>query len=78
MAGSLSAQALEALTFGRITATIFIFLVASFLVDFSQKPRYPKSLPKVGYGDGLVATLRNWVAYISSFNDWATEGYKKV
>lgn len=65
------------MTFGRITATIFIFLVVSFLVDFSQKPRYPKSLPKVGYGDGLVATLRNWVAYISSFNDWATEGYKK-
>ncbi|CAK7270334.1 hypothetical protein SEPCBS57363_004047 [Sporothrix epigloea] len=65
------------ITATRIIIAIFAFLVAAFLVDCALKPRYPHSLPRVGYGDSLLATLRNWLGYVFHFNEWVDEGYNK-
>ncbi|ERT00236.1 cytochrome p450 monooxygenase [Sporothrix schenckii 1099-18] len=65
------------LTVARIIAAVAAFLVAAFLADCALKPRYPRSLPRVGYGDSVIATLRNWFGYIFYFNDWVDEGYNK-
>lgn len=75
---SITAQLLESLTLGRVIAAITIFLVMSFVVDFAQKPRYPKSLPRVGYGYGIVGTVKNWAGYMTHYTEWVDEGYEKV
>ena len=62
MAESLIGQLHESLTAGGIVGTIFLFLIGSFFIDNAMKPRYPKSLPRVGYGEGTIATMRNWIA----------------
>ena len=66
------------LTFTRIIVVVYAFLIAAFLADCALKPRYPRSLPRVGYGDSVFATLRNWLGYVFYFNDWVDEGYNKV
>lgn len=66
------------ITVTRIFIAIFAILVAAFIADCALKPRYPHSLPRVGYGDSLLATLRNWLGYVFHFNDWVDEGYNKV
>lgn len=78
MAGSLSLQLLEALSLSRGAAAIVIFLFASFLIDLWLKPRYPRSLPRMGYGDSTFATMRNWMGYVLHFGEWVDEGYEKV
>jgi hypothetical protein len=78
MAGSVILQLLESLTTGRVIATLFLFLLGAFIVDFTWKPRYPASLPRIGYGDGVLGTMRNWLGYFLYFNDWVAEGYEKV
>ncbi len=79
MAGSLSAQFLQSLeAAGRVVAVLVVFFMCSFLLDFSLKPRYPKSLPRVGYGSGAVQTVRNWIGYVFRFEQWVEEGYQKV
>lgn len=78
MAVSLSAQLLEALlTPGRIAIVALFFTIGAFIVDFTWKPRYPSSLPRVGFGGGIIGSVRNWVGYISHFNTWVEEGYAK-
>ena len=79
MATGVSAQLLEALlTPTRITIILVVFTVSSFIVDFTWKPRYPSSLPRVGFGGGVIGNIRNWVGYITHFNAWVEEGYEKV
>jgi hypothetical protein len=78
MAGSVILQLLEWLTTGRVIALLFAFLFGAFLVDFTWKPQYPRPLPRVGYGDGVFGTMRNWLGYVLYFNDWVAEGYEKV
>ncbi|CAK7268116.1 hypothetical protein SEPCBS119000_002897 [Sporothrix epigloea] len=65
------------LTIMRIITAALVFFVAAFLAECALKPRYPASLPRVGYGDSLLATLRNWLGYVFHFNDWVDEGYNK-
>jgi hypothetical protein len=78
MAGSLILQALESLSTGRVIASILLFFFGAFIADFTWKPRYPKSLPRVGYGAGVLGTMRNWLGYVMYFNDWVAEGYEQV
>ncbi len=78
MAASVSGRLLESLSLTRIAAVFVVLLVGSFLVDFALKPRYPKSLPRVGYGESTFATLRNWIGYLMYFGQWVDEGYEKV
>lgn len=79
MTSGLSARLIEAvLTPTRIAIIIVVFTASSFIVDFTWKPRYSSSLPRVGFGGGIVGNIRNWVGYISHFNGWVAEGYEKV
>ncbi|KAK0617305.1 cytochrome P450 [Immersiella caudata] len=77
MTASLSLLLLESLTAGRIALAILIFTVSSFIVDFTWKPRYPSSIPRVGFGGGIIGTFRNWIGYVTHFNAWVEEGYEK-
>ncbi|KAH8881357.1 cytochrome P450 [Thozetella sp. PMI_491] len=77
MSASVSVRLIESLTTGRVIGAVIIFLVTSFIIDFTWKPHYPKTLPRVGYGDGALATVRNWLGYIVHYNSWVEEGYKK-
>lgn len=65
------------LTVGRVIVYFLAFILAAFLVDCALKPRYPRSLPRVGYGDSYIATMRNWLGYVFYFNDWVGQGYKQ-
>jgi hypothetical protein len=78
MAGSVILHLLESLTTGRVIAAVLVFFFGAFIVDFTWKPRYPASLPRMGYGDGVLGTMRNWLGYVLYFNDWVAEGYEKV
>jgi hypothetical protein len=78
MAADLSLQLSESLTPGRIAAYILAFTIGSFIVDFTWKPRYGKSLPQVGFGDSLLGTVKNWFYYATRFDSWVAEGYDKV
>jgi hypothetical protein len=78
MTASLSLLLLESLTAGRVALAIVIFTVSSFVVDFTWKPRYPSSIPRVGFGGGIIGTFRNWIGYVTHFNSWVEEGYEKV
>ena len=78
MTGSVTFQYLETLTTGRVVAALCLFFLGAFVVDFTWKPRYPAHLPRIGYGDGVTGTVRNWVGYVLYFNDWVAEGYEKV
>lgn len=79
MAVALSSQVLESLlTPGRLVLLSVLFVVISFIVDISRLPSCPDSLPRVGFGRGLVASVKNWVYYVSRYNDWIADGYEKV
>ncbi|KAK3333766.1 cytochrome P450 [Cercophora scortea] len=71
------AQLLESLTTGGFFAALFLFTVGSFIIDFLCQPRYPKSIPRIGFGDGVINSVRNWIGYVSSYNGWVLEGYEK-
>ncbi|KAK4147583.1 cytochrome P450 [Dichotomopilus funicola] len=77
MATGISAQLLESLTLGRIVAAVVVLTISSFIVDFTWKPRYADSLPRAGCGRGLLGTLQNWFFFVTRYNDWVAEGYKK-
>jgi hypothetical protein len=78
MGGSVVLQFFESLTAGRVVTAVSLFFLGAFIVDFTWKPRYPASLPRIGYGDGVLGTMRNWLGYVLYFNDWVAEGYEKV
>ncbi|KAI6375397.1 hypothetical protein MCOR25_002964 [Pyricularia grisea] len=78
MAGeNLSLEILDRISVGRVLAGIFLFIVTSFIVDILQQPSYPKSLPRVGYGSGPIATVKNWLGYVFKFPQWVDSGYQK-
>jgi len=78
MATGLSSQFLESLTLGQTILLFIFFIVASFVVDFTWQPRYPKSLPRLGSEDGYLGTIKNWFQYVTRFNNWVAEGTEKV
>ncbi|KXX73506.1 Ent-kaurene oxidase [Madurella mycetomatis] len=77
MAIGLSSKLLESLTPGRVAVLIVVFTVGSFIVDFTWKPRYPKSLPRVGSADGFLGTIKSWFYFGTRYNAWVAEGYDK-
>jgi hypothetical protein len=78
MVTGLSSLLVESLTPGRIVAAVFLFTISSFLVDFTWKPRYTSSLPRVGCGSGVFGTLQNWFYFVTRYDSWVSEGYEKV
>lgn len=77
MAVGFSSQLLEWLEPGRITAALVVLAIASF-VGLARMPVYPRDLPRVGFGDGFLATIENWFDYVTRYNSWVSEGYEKV
>ncbi|KAL2147461.1 hypothetical protein VTI28DRAFT_9361 [Corynascus sepedonium] len=77
MVSGVSSQLLESLTLGRFVAALVLFTISSFVVDFTWKPRYPKSLPRVGSSGSLIGTLKGWFYYVTRYQSWVTEGYEK-
>ncbi|KAH6842975.1 cytochrome P450 [Chaetomium sp. MPI-CAGE-AT-0009] len=77
MVTGLSSLLVESLTPGRIVAAVVLFTLSSFIVDFTWKPRYNSSLPRVGCGNGLLGTLQNWFYFVTRYHCWVSEGYEK-
>ncbi|KAK4134810.1 cytochrome P450 [Trichocladium antarcticum] len=77
MAAGISSRLLESLTSDRIVAAVLVLTICSFVIDFTWKPRYPQSLPRVGFGDSFVGTVKNWFYFATRYNSWVTEGYDK-
>lgn len=67
---------LASLTPGCITVLVILLTIASYAIDSTKKPNYPKSIPRVGYSGGIRATLRNWMN-LSNYHNWMEEGYNK-
>ncbi|KAK1775100.1 cytochrome P450 [Copromyces sp. CBS 386.78] len=67
---------LASLTPGRITVLVILLTIASFAIDSTTKPAYPRSLPRVGYTGGIRATIRNWMN-LSNYHTWVEQGYNK-
>lgn len=78
MAAGVSSQLVESLTLGRFFGIAALFTIGSFIVDFTWKPRYAKSLPRVGCGTDILGTLKNWFYFITRYDAWVAEGYEKV
>lgn len=74
----LDGRVLKHVTLYRLIFLLVAFLIIAFIIDLASKPRYPKSLPRVGYGDNAIATLRNWIGYVIHFGQWCDEGYFQV
>lgn len=74
----ISSQLFESMTPGHISAAIVALTIGSLIIDFAWKPRYPKSLPRVGFGDGFLGTLKNWFYMATRYNAWVAEGHEKV
>ncbi|KAL8306084.1 hypothetical protein RB597_003303 [Gaeumannomyces tritici] len=78
MAGeNILVELLGRITIARVVGAVLSFIVISFIVDIAQLPRYPKSIPRVGHGSGMIATVRNWLGYVFHFPEWVDSGYKK-
>lgn len=63
---------------GRILGVAAILLIVSCIYDFVDRPAYPKHLPRVGYGKGVVASAKTYFRTPSELKSWVDEGYKKV
>lgn len=71
-------ELLGRITIARVVGAVLAFIVLSFIIDIAQLPRYPKSIPRVGHGSGMIATVRNWLGYVFHFPEWVDSGYKQV
>ena len=69
---------LEGLTWGRIFVYGALFLVVSFILDFTSQPKYPREIAMLGHGRGWWAKVRNSIDYFTKHHDWVKEGYVKV
>lgn len=63
---------------GRILAAATLFLIVSCIIEVWNRPVYPKHLPRVGYGPGLVASIKTFFKTPSQLKSWVDEGYRKV
>lgn len=71
-------ELLESLTWTRVFLYGALFLIISFIVDFTSQPKYPKEIAMLGHGRGWWAKVRNSIDYFTKHHDWITEGYVKV
>jgi hypothetical protein len=63
------------LSWTNITSAILAYLVISLTVNFFFSPKYPTSIPWVGYGKSPLGTLRNTFAGFTSSKQWMQDGY---
>lgn len=63
---------------GRVLGAAGVLLVIFFIVDVANRPSYPDSIPRVGFGTGFVASVRNYFLAYVRHKAWVAEGYEKV
>lgn len=68
----------EPITSGRILGAAGILLILLFVIDVTTRPSYPASIPRVGYGTGFVASVKNYFMAYVRHKAWVAEGYEKV
>lgn len=68
----------ELTTSGRILGAACVLVVILFIVDVTTRPSYPDSIPRVGYGTGFVASVKNYFMAYVRHKAWVAEGYEKV
>lgn len=68
----------EVTTSGRILGVAGVLLIILFIVDVANRPSYPDSIPRVGYGTGFVANVKNYFMAYVRHKAWVAEGYEKV
>lgn len=68
----------QLVTSERIFATACILVAVSFVADLIRRPTYPDSLPRVGYGKGVVGAIKNYFLSFYWHKTWVQEGYEKV
>ncbi|PTB65524.1 cytochrome P450 [Trichoderma citrinoviride] len=54
-----------------------LFLVLSFIVDFASHPQYPRQIPVMGKGHGVLNAFLDSFRYITSYVSWLRDGYAK-
>ncbi|TFB02692.1 Cytochrome P450 monooxygenase paxP [Trichoderma ghanense] len=54
-----------------------LFLVLSFIVDFASHPQYPRQIPVMGNGHGMLNALLDSFCYITNYLGWIRDGYDK-
>ncbi|KAL6853207.1 cytochrome P450 [Trichoderma novae-zelandiae] len=54
-----------------------LFLVLSFIVDFTSHPQYPRQIPVMGKGHGMLNALLDSFRYITNYHRWISDGYVK-
>lgn len=68
----------ELTTSGRILGAAGVFVLLLFVIDVATRPSYPASIPRVGYGTGFVAGVKNYFMAYVRHKAWVAEGYEKV
>jgi cytochrome P450 len=67
----------KTLTIANAIATLFTCFAVSTVLSFLRTPKYPTSVPWVGYGKGWIASLKNAFAGFTNSTQWISEGYEK-
>lgn len=65
-------------TSGRMLGAAAVLIITSCVVDLVNRPAYPKQVPRVGYGKGLLATIKTFFMAPSRLKSWVDDGYEKV
>lgn len=55
-----------------------LFLVLSFIVEIASHPQYPRQIPVMGKGHGILGALYDSFRYITNYHRWVSDGYDKV
>ncbi|KAL6887188.1 cytochrome P450 [Trichoderma longibrachiatum] len=54
-----------------------LFLVLSFIVEIASHPQYPRQIPVMGKGHGILGALYDSFRYITNYHRWVSDGYDK-
>ncbi|KAH0489729.1 hypothetical protein TgHK011_010146 [Trichoderma gracile] len=54
-----------------------LFLVLSFIVDFASHPQYPRQIPIMGKGHGILNGFLDSFRYVTNYVEWIRDGYDK-
>ncbi|KAL2162078.1 hypothetical protein VTH06DRAFT_7863 [Thermothelomyces fergusii] len=73
----IGSQLVESLTPGRFIAALLLLTLSAVIVDFTWKPLYSNTLPRVGPGGSFLGTLKSWAYFPTRYQSWVAEGHEK-
>jgi hypothetical protein len=65
-------------TLKHLITTALVVVTVSVVKEYLSQPVYPDSLPRVGFGKGLWAGIKNYFLAYARHRAWVQEGYEKV